>query len=85
MRAGRTLSCPLCPTESLFPSSPCDFSVEQIMESPSVLLSGMGGSSLGVWVAHAEGRVHFPDPASRKSAIDGALAPMRYRSLARVR
>lgn len=48
------------------------------MESPSVLLSGMGGSCLGVWVAHAEGRVHFPDPASRKSAVDGALAPMRY-------
>lgn len=42
-----------------------------------MLLAGMEGSSLGVWVAHGEGRAHFPDPASRKSAVDGGLAPVR--------
>lgn len=47
------------------------------MKSPSVLLAGMEGSSLGVWVAHGEGRAHFPDPASRKSAVEGGLAPVR--------
>lgn len=48
------------------------------MESPSVLLKGMEGSSLGVWVAHGEGRAHFPDPASRKHVVEGGLAPVRY-------
>lgn len=47
------------------------------MESPSVLLAGMEGSSLGVWVAHGEGRAHFPDATSRKSAVEGGLAPVR--------
>ncbi|CAN0011597.1 unnamed protein product, partial [Hapterophycus canaliculatus] len=48
------------------------------MESPSVLLAGMEGSSLGVWVAHGEGRAHFPEPASRKAALEGGLAPVRF-------
>ena len=37
------------------------FSSVKIMESPSIMLKGMEGSSLGVWVAHGEGRFHFPD------------------------
>ena len=32
------------------------WSTVQIQESPAVLLRGMAGSSLGVWVAHGEGR-----------------------------
>lgn len=50
----------------------------QIMESPAILLAGMAGSTLGVWVAHGEGRVHFPQPASRKEAVEGGLAPVRF-------
>lgn len=49
----------------------------QIMESPSVMLAGMEGSSLGVWVAHGEGRAHFPDSESRTSAVEAGLAPIR--------
>ncbi|CAM9371456.1 unnamed protein product [Pylaiella littoralis] len=54
------------------------WSTVKIMKSPSVLLAGMEGSSLGVWVAHKEGRAHFPDPASRKNAVEGGLAPVRF-------
>eukprot|EP00903_Cladosiphon_okamuranus_P019183 g17645.t1 len=54
------------------------WSTVKIMKSPSVLLTDMEGSSLGVWVAHGEGRAHFPDPASRKSAVEGGLAPVRF-------
>jgi phosphoribosylformylglycinamidine synthase len=35
----------------------------KIMESPAIMLTGMTGSTLGVWVAHGEGRLYFPDPA----------------------
>lgn len=37
------------------------WSAVQIMESPSILLKGMAGSTLGVWVAHGEGKAFFPD------------------------
>ena len=33
----------------------------QIMDSNAVLLKGMAGSTLGIWVAHGEGKVFFPD------------------------
>jgi phosphoribosylformylglycinamidine synthase len=33
----------------------------EILPSPAVLFSGMEGSKLGVWVAHAEGRLVYPD------------------------
>ena len=38
----------------------------------------MEGSSLGVWVAHGEGRAHFPNPKSLQAVLDGQLAPLRY-------
>ena len=34
----------------------------RILESPAILLKGMAGSTLGIWVAHGEGKLHFPDP-----------------------
>jgi phosphoribosylformylglycinamidine synthase len=42
------------------------------------MLKGMEGSTLGVWVAHGEGRAHFPDPQILGRVIDGNLAPVRY-------
>ena len=33
----------------------------QIQDSPSIMLKGMAGSTLGVWVAHGEGKAFFPD------------------------
>ncbi len=35
-----------------------------IENSPSVLLSSLKGSSLGIWVAHGEGQFSFPKPIS---------------------
>lgn len=35
----------------------------KILESPAIMLKGMAGSILGVWVAHGEGRLLFPDPS----------------------
>jgi phosphoribosylformylglycinamidine synthase len=46
--------------------------------SPSVLLRGMGGSVLGVWVAHGEGRARFPDASVLERAEHDGLAPLRY-------
>ncbi|KAL7563251.1 hypothetical protein ACA910_015742 [Epithemia clementina (nom. ined.)] len=46
--------------------------------SPSVMLKGMEGSSLGVWVAHGEGRFHFPDKAVLDRVEKDHLAPIRY-------
>ena len=37
------------------------FSSVQIQKSPAIMFKGMEGSSLGIWVAHGEGRFHFPD------------------------
>lgn len=34
----------------------------KILESPAIMLRDMEGSTLGVWVAHGEGRLYFPDP-----------------------
>lgn len=54
------------------------FSSVKIVESPAVMFKGMEGSSLGVWVAHGEGRFHFPDKQIHDSAISSNLAPLRY-------
>jgi phosphoribosylformylglycinamidine synthase len=43
-----------------------------------VWLRGMEGSQLGVWVAHGEGRCHFPDPAVYDHVKRQSLVPMRY-------
>lgn len=54
------------------------FSSVLIQPSPAVLFKGMEGSSLGVWVAHGEGRAHFPDSAVRDMVMEKGLAPLRY-------
>ncbi|MFH1207009.1 MAG: phosphoribosylformylglycinamidine synthase [Patescibacteria group bacterium] len=42
------------------------FSTVTIMSSPAIMLKGMAGSTLGIWVAHGEGRLHVPsDPYLR--------------------
>lgn len=43
-----------------------------------VWLRGMEGSKLGVWVAHGEGRCHFPDPAVYDRVQKEELIPLRY-------
>ncbi len=53
------------------------FSTVKILKSPAVMLQGMEGASLGIWVAHGEGMAYFPDQAIYKEAEFG-LAPVRY-------
>lgn len=54
------------------------FSAVKILESPAVLLKGMEGSTLGIWVAHGEGRAFFPDERILKIVMERGLAPVRY-------
>lgn len=56
------------------------FSTVRIEKSAAskVWLKGMEGSRLGVWVAHGEGRCHFPDPAVFARVKEQQLVPMRY-------
>jgi phosphoribosylformylglycinamidine synthase len=51
-----------------------------IQPSPSILLKGMEGSQLGVWVAHGEGRLYCPDPAILEETVQRQLTPMAYLS-----
>jgi len=53
------------------------FSTVKILPSPSIMLQGMEGSSLGIWVAHGEGLAYFPDRAIFLEAEHG-LAPVRF-------
>lgn len=50
----------------------------KIQQSPAVMLKGMEGSSLGVWIAHGEGRFHFPDSSVHEHVLNASLAPLRY-------
>jgi len=53
------------------------FSTVRILKSPSIMLRGMEGASLGIWVAHGEGMAYFPDKAIYNETEFG-LAPARY-------
>ena len=54
------------------------FSTVSVEESPALMLRGMAGSVFGVYVAHGEGRLHVPDPATLDWIVDSRLAPVRY-------
>ena len=54
------------------------FSTVRILESPSIMLKGMEGSVLGIWVAHGEGRAYFPERGILKKVLDEGLAPVRF-------
>lgn len=54
------------------------FSTVKILKSPSIMLKGMEGSILGIWVAHGEGYAHFPDKSIMDEVIKKDLAPIRY-------
>ncbi|KAK2080291.1 hypothetical protein QBZ16_000144 [Prototheca wickerhamii] len=57
----------------------CRWSTVEIdPDSPAVLLRGMGGARMGVWVAHGEGRALFPSQAVKDDVLKRHLAPIRY-------
>ncbi|MBE0425424.1 MAG: phosphoribosylformylglycinamidine synthase [Nitrospirae bacterium] len=54
------------------------FSTVKILPGPAIMLKGMGGSTLGVWVAHGEGRLNFPDSKIQEEVLRKNLAPLRF-------
>ena len=50
----------------------------KILESPSIMLKGMTGSTLGVWIAHGEGKINFPDKELMDKIISKKLAPVVF-------
>eukprot|EP01025_Chloroclados_australasicus_P008169 TRINITY_DN1283_c0_g1_i2.p1 TRINITY_DN1283_c0_g1~~TRINITY_DN1283_c0_g1_i2.p1 ORF type:complete len:1144 (-),score=144.19 TRINITY_DN1283_c0_g1_i2:439-3681(-) len=49
-----------------------------IKESPAIMLKDMAGSHMGVWIAHGEGRVLFPNQDLQREVSNNNLAPIRY-------
>jgi len=58
----------------------CQFVTVKILPSPAIMLKDMEGSTLGVWVAHGEGRCFFPgDSRDLLSQVEKEnLAPLRF-------
>ncbi len=54
------------------------FTTVKVLESPAVMLRGMAGATLGIWVAHGEGRAYFPDPEIQDRVLAQGLAPVRF-------
>jgi phosphoribosylformylglycinamidine synthase len=54
------------------------FSTLQVEESPALMLKGMEGSRLGIWVAHGEGRAYFPNEEILQKVLEERLAPVRF-------
>ncbi|UCC84421.1 MAG: phosphoribosylformylglycinamidine synthase [Gemmatimonadota bacterium] len=50
----------------------------KLQKSPAIMLRGMEGSTLGVWVAHGEGRAFFPDGSILERVLEEGLAPVRF-------
>lgn len=56
----------------------CRWSTVKIEKSNSIMLSGMEGSVLGVWVAHGEGQFTFKDDAVYKDLVSNKCSALRY-------
>jgi len=54
------------------------FPTVTIGESPAIMLKGMEGSTLGVWLACGEGRAIFPHDALLEQVEAQGLAPIRF-------
>ncbi len=50
----------------------------KVLESPAMMLKGMADAVLGVWVAHGEGRLYFPDPAMMDEVMARNLIPLIF-------
>ena len=50
----------------------------RVEKSNAVMLQGMEGSTLGVWVCHGEGRCFWPDEEVRKAAFEQNCVALRY-------
>jgi phosphoribosylformylglycinamidine synthase len=52
----------------------CRWAAVKVVDSPAIMLNGMSGSTLGIWVAHGEGRLHCPDRSVLREAKARSLA-----------
>ena len=50
----------------------------RVEKSNAIMLQGMEGSTLGVWVAHGEGRCFWPDDAVKEEALKQNCVALRY-------
>jgi phosphoribosylformylglycinamidine synthase len=50
----------------------------KILESPAIMFKGMTDSILGIWVAHGEGKLHFPDPTLMDEVLRKKLVPVAF-------
>jgi len=50
----------------------------KILESPAIMFKGMIDSILGIWVAHGEGRLVFPEPALMDEVINKKLVSLVF-------
>lgn len=50
----------------------------KILPSPAIMLQGMEHSRLGIWVAHGEGRMYFPESGMIESLFTKNLVPLVY-------
>jgi len=44
----------------------------------AMMLKGMEGSVLGVWISHGEGRAHFPNESDMSSAFKNGQVPLQF-------
>jgi phosphoribosylformylglycinamidine synthase len=54
------------------------WSTVKILPSPAIMFKNMADSILGVWVAHGEGRLYFPDPEIGEGVLKFNLDCLRY-------
>ncbi|MBL7473115.1 phosphoribosylformylglycinamidine synthase [Robertkochia sediminum] len=47
----------------------CNFTSVKIQENPSVMLSSLAGTTLGIWAAHGEGKFSFPYAEDRYQIV----------------
>jgi phosphoribosylformylglycinamidine synthase len=50
----------------------------KILESPAIMFKGMADATLGIWVAHGEGRLLFPDPTLMDEVRAKKLIPIVF-------
>ncbi|XP_066999437.2 phosphoribosylformylglycinamidine synthase [Anabrus simplex] len=56
----------------------CRFSTVRIEKSPAIMLQGMEGSVLGVWIAHGEGRFTFRNDSVRSELESNHCLAIKY-------
>jgi phosphoribosylformylglycinamidine synthase len=54
------------------------YSLVEVEDSPSILLTGMAGSRMPIAVAHGEGRAEFMQEGDAQQMLDAGLVALRY-------